>query len=278
MGVCDRIQILNLEVDPEDVSDYRILIDGKSFKYVTIDAGVYELEDMTWDRLIVPRLPPMPPGDWNTGHVATHPKQGTPYFSRYAKVELPTIVSTWHPVRIDWLDLEGGQRLRSNIHIATLKKDIGGMRAGHEVLIKFARFPWETQYFEDETKVYQRLDGQGIAPQFLGHLTEEGRVMGLVIEYIKDARHAGPEDVDACQDTLGNLHRLGMLHGDVNRHNFLVREAGGRSKTVTMVDLETASECTDPDAFEDEIDRLREELRSTDGKGGYHVEIVNEEG
>ncbi|KIW75893.1 hypothetical protein Z517_10638 [Fonsecaea pedrosoi CBS 271.37] len=210
---------------------------------------------MTWDRLIVPQLPPMPPGDWNTGHVVTHLEQGTPYFSRYAKVELPTIVSTWHPVRIDWLDLEGRQQLRSNIYTATLKKDIGG----------------ETQYFEDETKVYQRLDGRGIAPQFLGHLTEEERVMGLVIEYIKDARHTGPEDVDVCQDTLGNLHRLGMLHGDVNRHNFLVREAGGRGKTVTMVDLETASECTDPDVFEDEIDRLREELHSTDGKGGYHV-------
>ncbi|KIX01219.1 uncharacterized protein Z518_08944 [Rhinocladiella mackenziei CBS 650.93] len=276
MAIYDRIQILNLEVDSENVSYYRILVDGKSFKYITIDAGVYNPKDMTWDSMIIPQLPLMPEGDWNEGHVASHPEQGTPYFSRYAKVELPTIVSIWHPVQIDWLELERAQRLRSNVCTATLKGNIGEMRAGHEVVIKFARFPWEVQYFEDETRFYERLDGQGIAPQFLGHLTEEGRVVGLVIEYIKNARHAGPEDVGECEDAMRNLHLLGMLHGDVNRHNFLVREAD-RRKTVTIVDFENASECTEAGVFEQEIDRLRDELHLTDGKGGYHVEIVDED-
>jgi Lipopolysaccharide kinase (Kdo/WaaP) family len=276
MAVDDRIKILNLEVDSEDVSDYRILVDCKSFKYVTIDAGVYSPNHMKWDRTIIPLLPPMPLGDWNKGHVTNHPDKGTPYFSYFAKVELPTILSTWHPMRIDWLELERAQRLRANIYTATLKKDVGGTRiAADEVVIKFARFPWEMQYFEDETRVYERLDRQGIPiPRFLAHLTEEGRVIGLVIEYIKDARHAGPEDLEECQDALRKLHRLGILHGDVNRHNFLVREADGR-KTVTIVDLEGASDCTEEGAFKEEIDRLRDELYSTDGNGGY-VEVVSE--
>lgn len=36
----DRIQLLNVEVDHEGVSDCRLLVDGKSFKYIAIDPGV----------------------------------------------------------------------------------------------------------------------------------------------------------------------------------------------------------------------------------------------
>ncbi|KAK5218336.1 hypothetical protein LTR72_008939 [Exophiala xenobiotica] len=281
MDPCERIQILNLEVDSEDISYYRILLDGKSFKYITIDAGVYDPEVMTWSTMLVPRLPPLPEGDWNEGHITNHPDQRTPYFSRYAKVRLPTIVSTWSAVQIDWLDLEHSQRIRSNIQIMRFKKEIAGMRAGQEVLVKFARFPWEIQYFEHETRIYERLDKQkGIAPQFLGHLTEGGRAMGLVIEYIKDARHADPEDFDECHKALKNFHLLGLLHGDVNRHNFLVREAdeadGGRRKTATIIDLECAEECTDAEAFEHEMNLLLDELYSTDGKGGCRTERDDE--
>ncbi|KAK7885067.1 hypothetical protein LTR67_010770 [Exophiala xenobiotica] len=285
MDPCERIQILNLEVDSEDISYYRILLDGKSFKYITIDAGVYDPEVMKWSTMLVPRLPPLPEGDWNEGHITNHPEQGTPYFSRYAKVKLPTIVSTWSPVQIDWLDLEHSQRIQSNIQVMRLKKEIAGMRAGQEVLVKFARFPWEIQYFEHETRIYERLDKQkGIAPQFLGHLTEGGRAMGLVIEYIKDARHADPEDFGECHKALKNFHLLGLLHGDVNRHNFLVREAdeadeadGGGRKTATIIDLECAEECTDAEAFEHEMNLLLDELYSTDGKGGCRTERDDEE-
>lgn len=79
----------------------------------------------------------------------------------------------------------------------------------------------EFQCFEEESRIYERIDRQGIGPQFLGHLTEEGRVTGLVIEYIKDARHTSPEDVEECRDALQKLHGLGILHNDVNRHDFL---------------------------------------------------------
>lgn len=80
-----------------------------------------------------------------------------------------------------------------------------------ETVIKFARFPWELQYYEDETRIYERINGQAIGPQFLGHLTEEGRVIGFVIDYIKDARHAGPDDVEACQIALRKLHQVGLV-------------------------------------------------------------------
>ncbi len=40
MANYDRIQLLNVEVDREDVSDHRMLVNGNSFKYITVDTGV----------------------------------------------------------------------------------------------------------------------------------------------------------------------------------------------------------------------------------------------
>ncbi|KIW11544.1 hypothetical protein PV08_10845 [Exophiala spinifera] len=276
MANYSRIQILNIEVDREDVSDYRMLVDGKSFKYITIDPGVYNPDEMTFDKAIIPQMPPIPEGDWNRGHITKHPENGGPYFSQHTKVTLPTVSSIWHPRQIDWLELELAEWLRSNVRTAQFKEGARQTVMADEVLIKFARFPWEMQYYEDETRAYERIDGQAIGPQFLGHLTEEGRVIGLVIEYIEDSRHAGPDDVEVCQNALRKLHRLGILHGDVNRHNFLVREADG-VKTITIVDFECVSDCTDDRLFEEEIDRLREMLHSTDKAGGYYIRSVGEE-
>ena len=107
-------------------------------------------------------------------------------------------------------------------------------------------------------------------------MTEEGRVTALVIEYIQDARHAGPDDVEECQAALRRLHQLGKLHGNVNRYNFLVREDNER-KTVTIIDLESVMDCTETGAFEVEIDCLRQELHSPDGKGGFCSQVGAEE-
>lgn len=275
-----RIEILNLEADPDGVSDYRMLVDGKSFKYVTIDCGMFSIDDMCFPPVFIPQLPTFPEGDWNEGHIAADPDTHNPYFSRYDKVELPAVVNLWHSEQIDWHDFERDERkgrLRSNIYIATLKRDIGSMKLGDEVVIKFAKFPWEMRYFEEETQAYERVACHGFGPKFLGHLMEEGRCVGLVIEFIKNARHAGPEDVDVCQDEMRKLHGLGLLHGDVNRHNFLVREVEGR-KMVTVVDLETVVECTDEQAFEEEIDMVKEELQSTSKMGGHYIRGEDEEG
>ena len=271
MATCERIQILNLEVDVEDVSDFRILVDGKSFKYVTIDPGVYDPGVMVWSHALIPLLPPLPEGDWNEGHIGCHPDQGTPYLARYAKVMLPTIRNIWHTTHIDWLDLQLGQKIMSNVYTATfVKNTIGAMSGADDLVIKFARFPWELHYYDAETSFYKRIEALGIGPKFLGHLTEEQRVIGFVLERIKDARHADPGDLEACQDTLRKLHRQGILHGDVNKHNFLVREADGR-KTVTIIDFENASDCTEQVALKEEIERLQEELCATDGRGGYYI-------
>ncbi|KAK0753435.1 hypothetical protein B0T18DRAFT_452276 [Schizothecium vesticola] len=94
-------------------------------------------------------------------------------------------------------------------------------------------------------------------PRFLGHLTEEGRVIGFVLEYISNAGAAGPGDLAACQSVLQKLHSLGVKHGDINKHNFLVRDDG----RVVLLDFETATKDVSRDELEAEYQRLTESLQ-----------------
>ncbi|KAJ5534306.1 hypothetical protein N7527_000560 [Penicillium freii] len=73
-------------------------------------------------------------------------------------------------------------------------------------VVKFARFDWEIGYMEGETASYQLIEGCDIGPRFLGHLFEDGCVIGFLMERIANARHAGPRDLDICQQTLARLH------------------------------------------------------------------------
>lgn len=50
-------------------------------------------------------------------------------------------------------------------------------------------------------------------------------MIGFVLEKLA-GRAAGVEDLGACQEVLGRLHGMGVVHGDVNRFNFLVGEGG----------------------------------------------------
>ena len=97
-----------------------------------------------------------------------------------------------------------GEKLRTGIY--EVKGHMFG--PGDAVVVaKFARFDWEIQYIENETTVYQWIDGHNIGPRFLGHLTEDARVIGFLMERI--------QDLEPCQQTLSRLHCLGIRHGDI---------------------------------------------------------------
>ncbi|KAH8729993.1 hypothetical protein BGZ61DRAFT_569940, partial [Ilyonectria robusta] len=148
-----NVQLWATLVDYSDVdeSEYRFLVDGKHVKYVTVDPGVLPKDDGTLAPILLPRLPPFPPGDWNEGHISKDPLTGHTIFSL--------------------------------------------CRA--------------------ETTAYEWIDGKGVRPKFLGHLTEAGRVIGFVMEYIDDARSAQTGDLAACQAVLAKLHSQGIKHGDM---------------------------------------------------------------
>jgi predicted Ser/Thr protein kinase len=176
---------------------------------------------------------------------------------QFWKAQLIGVHTLWHPTQIEYLDLEMGKKLRSNVYEATLD--------GTMVVVKFARFSSEISYLEEETVAYHWIEGHKVGPKFLGHLTEEGRVIGFVMEQIVGHR-AGPDDLELCRSALKRLHDLGIKHGDVNRHNFIIN----RGETV-IVDFQSAVKCRDYTALQDELAKLSEELEDESGKGGRVV-------
>ncbi|KAI8628419.1 hypothetical protein F5Y19DRAFT_138077 [Xylariaceae sp. FL1651] len=148
--------------------------------------------------------------------------------------------------------------MRQNIRLVTCPL------FGHPVVYKFAEFPWQTSMIEMGTTAYSWINGHAIAPQFLGHVTEAGRVIGFLLEYIP-GHTAEVEDLEKCQRSLKSLHALGIKHCDVNKHNFLIR--GGKGE-AGLIDFEATVRCQDEKEPLEEFEGLREQLEQSDGKGG----------
>ena len=255
-----KIELLQASVDSDDESELRILVDDKHVKYLTIDHGLYDSDDMCFEPAITTMLPPLPLGDWNQCRITPDPATGHPTITQAIKADLPTVHPTWHPRKINHLDLHHTRKLRTNVYEATTSS------LASPVIVKFARFPFEIAWLDAETRAYEWIQGHDIGPAFLGHVLEEERVIGFVMERVEGAEHAGPGDVERCRRALGRLHALGIRHGDVNRHNFLVR-----GKEVTLIDFDCAEVCRDEGVLAQELESLEREFSDTSGRGGVLV-------
>jgi len=258
-----NVQLLATLVDSDDKeeSEYRFLIDGTHVKYVTVAPEILPKDGRTFAPAVLAGLPPLPRGNWNVGHVGYDSASGEPVFLHTAKDDLPGVQTIWHATCIDHLELRKLERFRQNIHIVSYPL------FDRPVVAKFTEFPWQTPYLEAETAAYQWIEGSDIAPRFLGHLTEEGRVIGFVLEYIGNARTAGPEDLAACQSVLKKLHSLGIRHGDINKHNFLVQHGG----KVVLLDFEAAKKDASIDELEAEYQQLTKSLQDPSLRGAVHL-------
>lgn len=257
------LRLLQAEVDEggED-SHLRFLHDNKHVKYVKIAAGVYTADDMCFGPTITTLLEPLlPPGVWNYDYMTKHPETGLPHFAEVYQKQFRSVSSVWHPVTVDHLDLVLGESLKPGVYDATCS------RFDTPVVAKFACWEWEIGLLDNECAAYKWLEGHDIGPKFLGHIAEEGRVIGFLTERVmdgdSDARHATPADLEACSDILKKLHRLGILHGDVYRYNILMNSQG-----ATLIDFANARKSDDPLAFEEELRFLEERLHSELGKPG----------
>ncbi|KAI9739836.1 MAG: hypothetical protein M1835_003191, partial [Candelina submexicana] len=113
------LHLLNLEVDNQvEESYFRILDNDKHVKYISIDVGIYNTEDLCFEPVLLSILPPFPPGPWNVGYIAKDDR-GKPYFASTETKELPGIISTWHSVRVDYLTLHLGKSYPSHIFEAS---------------------------------------------------------------------------------------------------------------------------------------------------------------
>ncbi|CAN8104823.1 unnamed protein product [Discula destructiva] len=130
-------------------------------------------------------------------------------------------------------------------------------------MFKLAVFPWQIPYLEAETRAYNWIHGEGIVPRFLGHITEGPRVIGFLTEYIEGAT-ATIEDLAACKTALDQLHSVGAKHGDINKHNSLVKDG-----KATIIDFESA-EMVDEDQLRVESEGLGASLQGQSYRGGVY--------
>ncbi|RDH27280.1 hypothetical protein BDQ94DRAFT_154179 [Aspergillus welwitschiae] len=246
--------VLSMEVSSKDESEYRILVQNM-VRYLIIPTGTFERSALSTP---LSSLPDLPGGDtWNVAYISRDPSSGQILIDRQIRT-LIGIVDVWHPSRVDCLELRRLRQLTATTYEATY----GSGGSPKTVIAKVARFEWEIPRLAQETSTYKILQNTGLAPWFLGHVHEHGRVIGFILEKL-EGREANIGDLSLCQSVLGRLHDVGILHGDVNRYNFIVR-----SDTAYLIDFERSQLCDDTNAsMRAEMESLRDQLVEKTGRG-----------
>ena len=265
-----NIEILHMyvDIDGQESSFYHLLVDGHDFKYLSIEPGVYDNDDLGFPPVLLEKLPTLPPGDWNLGHVSKCENDGAPHFAWTTRKAFSSIENLWHPVQVDYRSLTITKMLSLNVYEVTcafppMSQDGAG------VIAKLAQFPWEIGYYDHETLAYSWIEGKGIGPRFLGHIVEEDRTVGFLLKKV-GGRHAEVKDLEACRHSLVKLHSLGITHSDVNKYNFLVPLAenrGTEGDDVCLIDFEGARKCDDVSVMEEEVWELERQLLSASNAG-----------
>jgi hypothetical protein len=256
------INILNQLIDDEE-GVYRVCV-GDQVGYITISTDVFDEDTMCRPHLLIPQLPRLPEQKWSRIKITKQDNSTSPgkLAVLVTNEPLPEIRNAWHPNRVDALSLKQIVWHRSNVHEVIYN--------GVPAISKIAALEWDLPALEREVWAYSVLDrfthdsnDSQIAPNVLGHLTECGRVIGLLLER-QEGEYASGEDLAECTDVLQRLHRIGLIHGDVNRYNFIVNR---ESKRVTVVDFEHATVFQEESA-RIELESLRVELEEHTGRGG----------
>jgi predicted Ser/Thr protein kinase len=253
--------ILSMEVDDDDSvdSEYRLRI-GNQVKYLIISPRTFDRDTLSF---LIPSLPRLPhKEEWTIAHISRDKTSGDLKTS-ISNRTLAGVKYRWHHTQIDCLELEKTKQLTAMAFEAVSPSILPvTLPSSATVIAKIARFEWELPRIEQETRAYQLLEGSELAPRFLGHIHENGRIMGFLIEKI-EGRSASFQDLGICETALGKLHNLGFLHGDVNRYNFLVTEEG-----VKLLDFECFLENASPKLMRKELESVRAELVDESGRGG----------
>jgi hypothetical protein len=106
--VAPHFQLLQASADSERESEIRILVDGRFIKYLTVDPGLYDVDDLCFRPLSASVLPSLPPSDWNEGRISRNTSNGRHHFSEVTKSVLPGVMTLWHPLQIQYLYLHMG--------------------------------------------------------------------------------------------------------------------------------------------------------------------------
>ncbi|KAF5586419.1 cyclin f-box [Fusarium pseudocircinatum] len=256
--------ILSMEVDDDNAfeSEYQLRI-GNQVKYLVLSPRTFDRDTLSFP---IPSLPCLPCNEeWTVAHISRDKTSGELKISISSRT-LAGVRCRWHRTQVDCLELEKTKQLTAMASEAISHSILPvALPPSATIIAKIARFEWELPRIEQETKAYQLLEGSELAPRCLGHIHENGRLVGLLIEKI-EGRPASLLDLSICETALGKLHELGHAHGDVNRYNFLVTEEG-----VKLLDFECFVENASPESMRMELESLRAELVDESGRGGGFI-------
>ncbi|KAH9885009.1 hypothetical protein F4778DRAFT_518197 [Xylariomycetidae sp. FL2044] len=262
------MEILSQEIW-DDEGLYRIRA-RKRVHYVTIpiypENPIFDDDTMCQPHLLIPKLPPFPDSDWTKMQVLRD--SDNEIQSVISCEPLDEVGSPWHPRHIDVLSLKRISSYNGRVHEVIFE--------GRRAISKIASFQWWNPQIEYESWVYETLakdrsefpDKPPIAPAFLGHLTEQGRRIGFLLEKAQ-GHFASLVDIKKCEVTLRRLHGIGLVHGDANRYNFVVDASTG---DVKMIDFEHA-DVYDEEKGRVEIEELRAQLTEETGRGASTVTV-----
>lgn len=236
-----------------------MLFDGK-IKYIDVEPKTYDSNTLCIPPRFLANLPELPLGDWTRAYVFR--EDGRLSFS-LSYEPLDEVHARWHPVSVEITSLPVLDKLNISVY---------SVRYGDAVVIaKFSAFEYTIPSYERETEVYRLIEGKGIGPAFLGHVTENGRVTGFILEKV-EGRRAELGDHDRCREAVLRLHALGIVHGDLNRHNIIVSPSG-----VTLIDFGNSTIGGSTTAMEEELLQLPSFLEEETGRGGPGV-LMSEDG
>ncbi|KAH8882449.1 hypothetical protein GQ53DRAFT_787493 [Thozetella sp. PMI_491] len=225
---------------------------GNQVKYLVISPGTFDRDTLSFPLESLPGLPYNE--EWTVAHILRDQTSGDLKTS-ISNRKLAGVKCQWHHIKVDCQELEKAKQLTAMAFEVI----------SHSILPFTLATPATIPRIERETRAYQLLEGSGLAPRFLAHVHENGGIMGFLLEKL-EGRSACFQDLSICEAAVGTLHGLGLLHGDVNRYNFLVTE-----EWVKLIDFERVQENASSESMSKELESLRAKLVDMSGCGGGFI-------
>lgn len=189
--------------------------------------------------------PQLPLCHWNEAYMHLDSRTWTLNFTNTARTSQLETMNHWPPREIDYLEFVNVETLQQGRMQVVTHPDFDA-----SILIKIASSSSEIPSLEREIAVHRLLRGSGVVPQFLGLVTEGGRVIGFITEYIREVPSIRGRSMQSCLVALHSLHQRGIAHGDAHDGNCLIRQDG----SAALIDFELSVETWLPEEFERDLD------------------------
>jgi predicted Ser/Thr protein kinase len=252
---------LSLDLEESDYL-YRIRRNSRVVYVSILDGDIIPRDCRTDGDRVLPKLRKIP--EWEEEWKTLTVRRGFQGFESTADEFMP------HGLDLQQLNVPGAVFLnlldltrvsRISDRISRVKYD------GETWILKVARFRHEIPALQQEVSIYSTLTASAFphAPKFIGFVYEEtkARIVGFLMEELS-GETPDIHNLRDCVETVRLLHTCGIVHGDLNKYNFLMTEYGAK---IFDFEASAAQVNVDPAAAEEELKALASKLADESGIG-----------